>query len=397
MFHLAAFATLVAAASAAEWKIVNSTVSSVETGIAFTSATVGYAAGAGSGLGPEILKTTDGGVTWTVCPAQFGADFLLTDTDAVGNTVVVTSVLGELYSLDAGKTFQPSTGGGSSQSVRYIGTDGEGALKFGVTGQYGLFTTINGVGISVDGGKSFKVYDANMQTLPRYGAFPTNTTWYVAGGTWPGEVADDDQPIDDQPTDDLPADGKAKMTNTYRRKPLAQLKPQPRMPKGYTSGYQAQITKTEDGGATFKSVFNVSDQFYFNAIDCLPNNPNWCCAVGDALHDSATPGARVLCTHNGGSTWNQTYIITGNTTVEYSLIEIRFNSQKEAWAVGGMLTPFYPATFFLHSLDGGQTWKEDPTSLEGYYVSSLSVVNSGQAFAGLQNFLFKPSAIAAYE
>lgn len=52
-------------------------------------------------------------------------------------TVVVSSVFGELYSDDGGNSFQPSTGGGTSQSVRYLGVNGDGGQKFGVTGQYG--------------------------------------------------------------------------------------------------------------------------------------------------------------------------------------------------------------------------------------------------------------------
>jgi hypothetical protein len=51
-------------------------------------------------------------------------------------TIVVAGVLGELYSDDGGKTYQPSTGGGTSQNVRYLGTNGDGGLKFGVAGQY---------------------------------------------------------------------------------------------------------------------------------------------------------------------------------------------------------------------------------------------------------------------
>jgi len=374
-----------AAASAAQWKVINSDVAVVDTGIAFASLTTGYASGMNSSLGPQILKTTDGGLTWAVCPATFGVDVVLLDIDAIDNSVVVSTVFGELYSTDAGKTFQFSTGGGSSQSVRYIGTDGEGGLSFGVAGQYKLFGTLHGVGVSRDGGKTFTPYAANMQTFARYGAFPTNNTWYVAGGTSPGEIDYDDTPVDD-----LPMDGSKGLS--YRRKSPAYLKAQ-RGPG--TSGYRAQITKTVDGGATFTSLLNVTDEYYLNAIDCAPNNPNVCCAVGEALHDSPSPGARVLCTTDG-STFNQTYLNAGNSTVDYSLMEIRFLTASEVWAVGGILGQNYPSTFFLQSLDGGHTWKQDPTVLEGYYVSSLSVVDSGHAFAGLQSFVLKPAAIAAY-
>jgi photosystem II stability/assembly factor-like uncharacterized protein len=95
------------------------------TGVAFTSDLVGYSGGDVNGEGSEILKTVNGGVNWNPCPvASFGLDLLLLDTDAVESTVVVSSILGELYSDDAGGSFNLSTGGGQSQSVRYIGLTG---------------------------------------------------------------------------------------------------------------------------------------------------------------------------------------------------------------------------------------------------------------------------------
>jgi hypothetical protein len=41
----------------------------------------------------------------------------------------------------------------------------------------------------------------------------------------------------------------------------------------------------------------------FNAVDCQPGNPRWCCAVGEGFADSAEPGGRVHCTQDGGATW----------------------------------------------------------------------------------------------
>jgi len=390
---LVGLASLAVAVSAAEWKIIDSDIATIDTGLAFTSDTVGYTGGAANGVGPEIFKTVDGGKTWTVCPAKFGADLLLLDTDAADNTIVISSIFGELYSDDAGASFQPSTGGGTSQSVRFLGTDGDGGLKFGVTGQYGLFTETNGVGISVDGGKTFKVYDANMQTEARYGAFPSDTTWYVTGGTWSGEGSDDDPAQDDVPVDGIKMPRRKKIV--YNGKSV--VRQRPRHPKAApANGYQAQITVTNDGGATFKSVFNVSNEFYFNAIDCLPNNPNSCCAVGEADNDSPVPGARIHCTTDGGATWTRNFYNAGNSTTEFSLIEIRFTTDNDGWAVGGVLNAIFPSTWFLYTNDGGKTWNQDPTILPGYYAMGLSVVDPTHAFSALLNPITQESSIAAY-
>jgi len=371
-------AVALSAFAAPTWHIVNNDIATIDTGLAFISATVGYTGGVGNGVGPEVLKTTDGGVTWTPCPAQFGLDIILLDTDATENSIVVSSVFGELYSDDSGATFSQSVGGGQSQSVRYLGANGDGGLKYGVTGIYGLQGT-NGVGLSVDGGKTFKVYDANLQTLERYGAFPTDTTWYVSAGDWP-TGADDDA---------VSAKGYTGMSYA-RSKPFG--------PKGTPGqGYQAQITKTTDGGATFTSVYNVSDQFYFNGIDCQPSNENACCAVAEADNDSPTPGAQILCTLDGGKTWTQNLYAAGTSTQLYSLLEIRFVSDTEAWAVGGTLTVIEPSAWFLHSTDGGKTWQEAPVSMKGYYAMSVSVVDASHVFSSLLNPITQEAAVAAYE
>ena len=51
-------------------------------------------------------------------------------------TVVVTTVFGEQYSDDGGKTFANSTGGGVSMSVRFLGANGDGGMKYGAAGTY---------------------------------------------------------------------------------------------------------------------------------------------------------------------------------------------------------------------------------------------------------------------
>ena len=40
-------------------------------------------------------------------------------------------MFGELYSTNDGASFAGSTGGGTSQSVRFVGVNGDGGEKFG--------------------------------------------------------------------------------------------------------------------------------------------------------------------------------------------------------------------------------------------------------------------------
>jgi photosystem II stability/assembly factor-like uncharacterized protein len=94
----------------------------------------------------------------------------------------------------------------------------------------------------------------------------------------------------------------------------------------------------------------------FNAIDCQPSNPNACCAVGEADSDSPVPGARIHCTQDGGNTWTQTFFQAGTSSSGYSLMEIRYATDNDVWAVGGELGEFSASAWFLYSGDGGSTW-----------------------------------------
>jgi hypothetical protein len=65
--------------------------------------------------------------------------------------------------------------------------------------------------------------------------------------------------------------------------------------------------------------------------------------VGESDVDNA---GRVYCTWDG-QTWTQTFFSPGSTKEAFSLMEIRFASPTEVWAVGGELTSFSPSEFLL--------------------------------------------------
>ncbi len=84
------------------------------------------------------------------------------------------------------------------------------------------------------------------------------------------------------------------------------MKYKPRKAPAPTGGYAAQITKTTDGGATWKTVFNVSNQFYVRPLRCLCPTPIVCvfvcvscvffvCVLATwAVHDAVLTGASCL-------------------------------------------------------------------------------------------------------
>jgi len=382
VYSIALLACVACASAAFEWRVVDTNVLTTDIGIAFISPFVGYIAGDANGVGPAILKSTDGGRHFDSCNASFGIDALLLDVDAAADSVVVSSVFGELYSDNGGKTFQRSLGGGLSQSVRYIGLNGDGGHKYGVTGQYGRK---QGVAISVNSGKTFSAYDAGLSTLARYGAFPTETTWYVAAGEWPDNSTSTAAPVKARHfrhgrTQLLKADGTLNLNSN----------PTP----DNDIGYKAQITKTTDGGKTWSSVFFENNTFYFNGIDCSPNNENNCCAVGEA--DGTEGGGRIHCTADGGKTWTRNFWAPSTSTTHYSLLELRFSSDTDVWAVGGALTEVSPSAWFVHSTDGGKTWTPDASLLRGYYALGISAVSPNVAFAAVDNLITQSSGIAKY-
>lgn len=76
-------------------------------------------------------------------------------------------------------------------------------------------------------------------------------------------------------------------------------------------GYAAEIAKTTDGGRTWTTQFSNNGSFYFNEIDCF--GTELCCAAGESA-GSATPGVRIYCTSDGGSSWTKNYELDSQVT-----------------------------------------------------------------------------------
>jgi len=388
MFRLPVLAVLCGLAAAKNWTVIDSDIGFSGDGIVFVNDSVGYASGVSSVGHPAVFKTVNGGVNWVQTSATFDQIQLVLDVGATMDTVVVATVFGEQYSNDSGKTFYPSKGGGVTMSVKFIGQNGDGGMKYGLAGTYlrGL-TQVQGVGITVDGGKTITSYETGLQAIARFGTFPTEKVWYVSAGTWPGEN------VDDNPYDDFsPRKGRPSRSPARRRAPPASVA------VSATGQYMAQIAKTEDAGATWKTVFNTTGEFFFNAIDCAPGNPDWCCAGGEAEHDSPSPGARIHCTKDGGVTWTRTLWQPAEDTGDmWSVLTLQFASALEVWAAGAKLTTLAPFSWFLYSADGGITWTQNYPQLLGNYVMGLSFIDSAHAFAIMQDYLTGTAQVAAYE
>jgi hypothetical protein len=356
-----------------------------------------------NGVGTTVLRSENGGDTWKPTKEEPFA-LLLLDIAANKENVAVVGALSMMYSVNGAVDFNESIAPfGASQCIRKVGPK-DAPIGFGAVGDWGLFTTDNGVALSLDEGKTFTA--ENITTIfadSRYGAFPSDTVFYVAAGDWPGEGADDD------PCDDPPCGTPLKRSPFKRRGELvdpshyvqkvapgsrflesrgsrmhllqgpgaelgvagsdfqwAMVKPEARRAANSnlgnaTTDWEAQIAKSEDGGKTWKTVFSKVGAYYLNDIECT--SVTTCCVVaetGDAVNGTEGGGAYVLCTTDGGAHWKEEHI---NTDTDASIIGIGAISENEFWAVGGHLgvvTIQYAQ--FYHTLDAGLTWtrQDDP-------------------------------------
>jgi hypothetical protein len=157
------------------------------------------------------------------------------------------------------------------------------------------------------GGITFTSYPARgLQTDARYACYPTESTWYIAAGSFPN------------PPPPPPAASNSTKKATRARKFELQNADGSWNTEAYRTygvhtegakatlgdGYAAAISKTTDGGRTWTTQFAQNNTFYFNEIDCF--GADLCCAAGESS-GSATPGVLIYCTTDGGATWTKNY------------------------------------------------------------------------------------------
>jgi len=138
-------------------------------------------------------------------------------------------------------------------------------------------------------------------------------------------------------------------------------------------GWKAQIVKTTDGGKTWVSQFYSEGDFYFNQIGCT--DVNHCCAVGESESNSS-PGIRIYCTWNGGSTWTRQMYVPNP---DFSVLALRWVDANNGWAGGGDLNPLTFQGYFWQTQDGGKTWTN--MTVPGQYGNDISFPAPNKGYA----------------
>ena len=333
------------------WQLTNFNQVTNVGGVFATASSTCYVAFSDNSQGPGVGHTTDNGATWSL---DIPNGSLNTDTarDKRGNEILTTigaifaSYEGGCYEKIAGKdiTFSQNVETFSEESFGVSGVH----YPDGVTGN-----EVNGVGVSTDGGKTWSFHDIGLPSgdyPARYGAFPSETTWYVGSGSW------SDVPVKNKVS---PLSRNMTSLDVNSRVTVSREGTRYRHDKVESDYHWGAISKTTDGGRTFEKVFESRD-YYMNEIDC--STTEICMAVGEN-GDSAV----VLRTEDGGKSWATVMSVT--SPLGENLMGCKMLSDTEAWVSGGTFDGGMVGHYY-HTMDGGKTW--DMQSLKNGYSMDLS-------------------------
>jgi len=327
-----------------------------------------------NGQGSYIWITKDGAKTFTAAPELDPAGLYIGGAMAAVYSGVVTEPLVVQASYETDHW---------NFTLSDVEPDGDFTSQNVETFSKGLYAATGGdpdagegVIFSNDGGVSFQFMKAApFKTMARYGAFPSDTVWYLSGGEWPrahlnlapGEtlvreissrfhiVRDAHGHVHQRRTDH---------SNGY-------------VGEGNHAGaWKAQIVKSTDGGATWSSVFYDEGKFYFNQISC--GSETHCCAVGES-DNSTAPGVRIYCTNDGGATWQNPLFVQNP---DYSSLAMQFvpGSNTDVWTPVGNMDEESFGGIFYHSTDGGKTWDGSMT-IDDVFANCISMVDATHGFA----------------
>jgi len=365
-----ALATLSAGALASpEWKIINKGFSAITIGIGFQNDQTGWTTFTDGSSLPSTVKTTDGGATWNPVKNQTGIRVLTSGLAAKkGEETGVASVgvlQSDSWSAD-GDIFKQSIGAPmASQDAKFEG----GKLWIGGA---------NGPCYSTTGGHTYKCTTVPLVNAGtgRYVSSPAENVIYFTAGSWPSDQSSRAWTEGAEKHHQLT---RVLKTVINSETGAARYEITTDFSANDDESYVAELWKSTDNGATWKSLLSSSGDFYFNDIHCI--DETHCVAVGEGFPQdgSSAPGARIYLTQDG-ETFNEVH--RENTTGLESLMTARMLSTTEHWAGGttksGAL--FAPA-LALHSKDGGNTHTNEGSSIAGNMFTSMDFVSSEHGYA----------------
>lgn len=152
------------------------------------------------------------------------------------------------------------------------------------------------------------------------------------------------------------------------------------------------VWKSEDGGATFRPVFDEQDVHSIGAIGIAPSNPDVVyVGTGEGNpRNSVSPGGGVYKTTDGGKSWT---FVGLEETRHIPRIVVDPTNPDVAWvaALGHVFGPNAERGIFK-TVDGGATWRKILYTDDKHGAADVDVYakNPNVVFAGLWRFERKP-------
>jgi len=338
----------------------------------------GFVSGGASNAQTNVMKTTNGGPSWTEIPSVAQGEFQLGLAATSASTALVSGVSmldgACLFLTDNGRRFtnssMPDVSLQQSQDAQAVRGCNDGNRTFAAVGSFQFYSSpaVNGYALSTDAAASFTTY-VNMSEIDpdafsaRYGAFPACDTAFISTGTWPDSAQT--------------AAGSFKLSSKVHVSNKGLTLNRVRRHRHHTHGHQSSrnvksggwsgsIALTTDGGRTFKNVF-TSDSFYFNQIVCPSVKVCFAVAENDDY-------GFVYGTQNGGDSWNELLRVSGT-----SLMAVDALSNTDVFVAGGVLAQSGINGTIFSSNDGGKTFEQ--TNLPGYYLTNIKMTSLSSGIA----------------
>lgn len=301
----------------------------------FISTSTGWAVGDGG----KILKTTDGGATWSVQNAGTNNDLKdvsfvsATQGWAVGSNgeIITTSDGGRTWRHQQATATDPNTGQPGPVSANLYGLKFVSATRgIAVGDAQTILVTTNGgsTWTQVFGGSAagalYDVCFVNANSGWAVGAYSAVLHTTDGGMTWTAQT--------------IPSSQRPSTLNQYNILNAVQFLDNN---TGWAVGVQGWLVATTDGGATWtkKSSGVTNDSTNFHSVFFANSSTGW--AIG------AVPGSLswLLKTTNGGSSWTR----TSPSGLELFSVTGLAGNTSNLWATGrgGLL---------LYSTNGGNSW-----------------------------------------
>ncbi|KAF0134065.1 MAG: hypothetical protein FD145_919 [Candidatus Saganbacteria bacterium] len=317
----------------------------------FLDSSTGFVCGSGT----KILKTTDGGKTWTEKLTGDAANVLsgiYFPTAQKGYAIgyVGGSGAGLFYTTNnSGETWTVGTAPGTEnlQDLMFTSADEGWVCAQGLEALNNVYYTQNG-GIGGTGWTAVTVA-ANPETISFFGTYflDFSNGWVVgalgsiyktsnAGTDWTRQGAD----VTGQQLNDIFFIDSS---------------------KGWIVGDVGTILKTTNGGiggTGWTAIFGISNEFYLRKVHFVSASVGW--AVG--YQNSDTPQPLILSTTNGGDTWTEV-----TTTLTTYFNSVYFPDQYSGYVVGGQTSGWINApVIYKYQTDPTVTAKSPSARYQGW-------------------------------